>query len=125
MNLNLFENKRKEDGFINKFIEELKKALEDTVSKMQSRNEKNNVLDEYNIYEKRKIFLDNKSRKGNELAWIMDENSVCISADGDGGPIFISEINLPNNAKVGDVYEKVNEKFIYNPDITKELNEIN
>ena len=97
MDLNLFENRKTEDNFINQFIEELKNALENTISQKQNKNEKSNVLDEYNIYEKKKIFLYNKSRKSNELAWIMDDNSVCISEDGDGGPISISEIDLPNN----------------------------
>lgn len=124
MDLNLFENKKIENNFIDNFIEELKKTLEDKMSKMQNRNEKSNVLDEYNIYEKKKIFLDNKSRKGNELAWVMDENSVCISEDGDGGPFFISEINLPNNAKVGEVYEKIDGKYVYNQEITMEVNNI-
>ena len=124
MDLNLFENKKIGNDFINKFIEELKSALSNTKNENKNRNEKSNVLDEYNIYEKKKIFLDNKSRKGNELAWIMDDNSVCISEDGEGGPISISEIELPNDVKVGEVYEKVDEKYIYNPDITIELNKI-
>ena len=128
MDLNLFENRKTEDNFINKFIEELKNALENTlentISQKQNRKEESNVMDEYNRYERRKIFLDNKSRKSNELAWIMDNNSVCISEDGDGGPISISEIDLPNDVKAGEVYEKVDEKYIYNPDITIELNKI-
>lgn len=70
------------------------------------------------------IFLDNKSRKGNDLAWVMDEHSVCISENGDGGPFSISEIDLPSNAKIGEVYEKVDGKYIYNDDITIELKEI-
>ena len=82
------------------------------------------ALEEYNLYERRKIFLDNKSRKGNDLAWIMDEKSVCLSEHGDGGPYAISEIDLPQNAKVGEVYEKVNGKYIYNSDITAKLKEI-
>ena len=77
------------------------------------------------MYEKKKIFLDNKSRKGNELVWIMDKESVCISENGDGGPINISEINLPNDAKVGEVYEKIDGEYVYNPNITEELNKIN
>lgn len=40
------------------------------------------------------------------------------------GPISISEIDLPNNAKVGDVYEKIDEEYVYNPDITSKLKEI-
>lgn len=124
MDLNLFENKKIGNDFIDKFIEELKSAIHNTKNENQNRNEKSNILDEYNLYEKKKIFLDNKSRKGNELAWIMDDNSVCISEDGEGGPVSISEIDLPNDVKVGEVYEKVDEKYIYNPDITIELNKI-
>lgn len=40
-------------------------------------NDENNVLEEYNLYEKKKIFLDNKTKSGNNLAWVMDDNSVC------------------------------------------------
>lgn len=104
MDLNLFDNKRNEDSFIDKFMEELKNALEDTVGKMKSKKENKNVLDEYNRYERQKIFLDNKSRKGNDLAWVMDDKSVCLSEHGDGGPYAVAEINLPQNAKVGEVY---------------------
>ena len=124
MDLNLFENKKLENDFIAKFIEELKSAIHNTKNENKNRNEKSNELDEYNMYEKKKIFLDNKSRKSNELAWIMDDNSVCISEDGDGGPISISEIELPNDVKVGEVYEKVDGKYIYNSNITIELNKI-
>lgn len=121
MDLNLFENRNKENNFIDKFMEELKSALEDTIGKMQNKKENNNVLDEYNRYERQKIFLDNKSRKENDLAWVMDNKSVCLSEHGDGGPYAIDEINLPQNAKVGEVYEKVNGEYIYNSDITTEL----
>ncbi len=124
MDLNLFENQRKEDNFIEKFIEELKSALNNTISEKQNRNETSNELEQYNIYEKKKIFLDNQSRNSNDLAWVMDNNSVCISEHGDGGPFFISEIDLPQNAKVGEVYEKIDNKYVYNPDITMELNKI-
>jgi len=124
LDLNLFENRKTEDNFINKFIEELKNALENTLSQKKNKNEKSNVMDEYNRYEKKKIFLDNKSRKGNELAWVMDEQSVCISENGDGGPIDISEVDLPSNAKVGEVYEKINGEYVYNSDITIKLKEI-
>lgn len=120
MDLNLFDNRKREDSFIGKFINELKNAFENTVNK----NEENNVINEYNIFERKKIFLDNKSRKGNGLAWIMDENSVCISEDGDGGIISIGEITLPNNARVGEVYEKINGEYIYNQNITAKLEEI-
>ena len=124
MDLNLFKNKKTEDNFINKFIDELKSALDKKISQMQNRNEESNVLDEYNVYERRKIFLDNKSRNCNELAWVMDDKSVCLSEDGDGGPMAISKVNLPNNAKVGEVYEKVDGEYVYNPDMTIKLKEI-
>ena len=124
MDLNLFEKINTEDNFISEFIEELKNALENTINKKQNRKEENNVIDEYNRYERKKIFLDNKSKKGNDLAWVMDENSVCISENGDGGPFFINEIDLPNNAKVREVYEKVNGEYVYNSEITIQLKQI-
>lgn len=124
MDLNLFENRNKQNNFIDKFMEELKSALEDTIGKMQNKKENNNVLDEYNRYERQKIFLDNKSRKGNDLAWVMDDKSVCLSEHGDGGPYSVAEINLPQSAKVGEVYKKIDNKYVYNPDITMELNKI-
>ena len=124
MNLGLFENRKINNDFTSKFIEELKNALNNMMNEGRNMNEKNNELEEYNLYEKKKIFLDNKSKRGNVLAWIMDENSVCISEDGDGGPLSINEIDLPNNAKIVEVYEKVNGKYVYNNDITLELKEI-
>ncbi len=124
MDLNLFKNKNEENDIIDNFIEELKSALSETIDEKQNKNENCNELNEYNIYEKKKIFLDNKSRRGNALAWVMDEDSVCISEDGDGGAISINEIDLPKNIKVGEVYEKINEEYIYNPDITTEINKI-
>lgn len=81
-------------------------------------------MEEYNRYERRKVFLDNKSWKGNDFAWIIDEESVCISKHGDGGPFSINEFDIPNNSKVGDVYEKNDGEYIYNPDITAELKEM-
>lgn len=120
LDLNLFDNRKKEDSFIGKFINELKNAIENRTNK----NEENNVINEYNIFERKKIFLDNRSRKGNELVWIMDDNSVCISENGDGGAISINEVDLPTNAKIGKVYEKVNGKYIYNKNITAELEEV-
>ena len=76
------------------------------------------------MFEKKKVFLDNKSRRDNDFAWITDENSACISENGDGGPYFISETDLPPNVKVGEVYEKINGKYVYNDEVTKELNDI-
>ena len=92
--------------------------------KKANEDEGNNILEEYNLYETKKIFLDNKSWKGNDLAWIMDDKTVCLSEHGNGGPYFINEIDLPKYAKIGEVYEKIDEKFIYNATITEELNKI-
>ncbi len=124
MDLNLFDNKRNESSFISKFIEELKSALNNMMNEKRGKSESGNELEQYNLYEKKKVFLDNKTRGSNDLAWIMDNNSVCISEDGDGGPISIGQIDLPEGAKVGEVYEKIDGKYIYNPDITMELSEI-
>ena len=124
MDLNLFENKYIKSNFVSKFIEELKNAQKNVIAEDKNMNAKDNVLEEYNLYERKKIFLDNKSWKGNDLAWVMDEKSVCLSEHGDGGPYAITEIDLPQNAKVGEVYEKINGKYIYNPEITTEVNNI-
>ena len=126
MDLNLFDrrNDNSNNNFIKEFIEELKNALENTINKIQNKKEESNVMEEYNRYERRKVFLDNKSWKGNDFAWVIDEGSVCISEHGDGGPYAISDIDLPKNAKVGEVYEKIDGKYIYNPGITAKLKEI-
>lgn len=124
MNLNLFENQKINNDSTSKFIEELRKALKDILNGGKDVEEKNNELEEYNLYEKKKILLDNKSRKGNDLAWIMDKDSVCISEAGDGGPISVEEIDLPKGIQIGEVYEKIDGKYIYNKNITKEINEI-
>ena len=143
MDLNLFSNRNidnnnsnKNNDFINSFIKELKNSLKnimkedieinqkENISKELNSNEENELLEEYNLYEKRKIFLDNKSWQGNELAWIMDDKSVCLSEHGDGGPYPICEIDLPQNVKVGEVYEKIDGKFVYNETLTEELNKI-
>ena len=126
MDLNLFDRKNdnSNNNFIKEFIEELKNALENTMNKQQNQNEENNIMEEYDRYERRKVFLDNKSWHGNDFAWIMDEGSVCISEHGDGGPYAISDIDLPKNAKIGEVYEKIDGNYIYNSDITAKLKEI-
>ena len=100
MDLNLFEDRKNNNNFVEKFIEELKNSLEKIMKRDENMKNENKDLEEYNLFEKRKIFLDNKSRKGNDLAWITDKNSVCISEHGDGGPCFISEIDLPKNVNV-------------------------
>jgi hypothetical protein len=106
LDLNIFErNNNNSNGFIKEFIRDLKNALKNMMDEGKGMNENDKVLEEYNLYERRKIFLDNKSWKGNGYAWVMDENSVCISENGDGGPCSIFEIDLPKNAKVGEVYE--------------------
>ena len=126
MDLNIFErNNNNSNGFIKEFIRDLKNALKNMMDEGKGMNENDKVLEEYNLYERRKIFLDNKSWKGNGYAWVMDENSVCISENGDGGPCSIFEIDLPKNAKVGEVYEKIDGKYIYNFDMTDKLKEIN
>lgn len=140
MDLNLFNNKEisnnKNNDFINTFIEELKNALKNimnegrnmnqkkNISNEPNSNEENDVMEEYNLYETRKVFLDNKSWKGSDFAWVMDDKSVCLSEHGDGGPYSITDIDLPKDAKVGEVYEKIDNKYVYNPDITMELNKI-
>ena len=137
MNLNLFNDRKidnnfsnKNNDFVNAFIEELKNALKNIMNEGRSMSEEkntskeNNVLEEYNLYEKRKIFLDNKSWKGNEFAWIMDDKSVCVSEHGDGGPYGIDELDLPENVKVGEVYEKINGEYVYNAEVTEEINKI-
>ena len=126
MDLNLFDRKNdnSKNNFIKDFIEELKNALENTMNKRQNKNEENNIMEEYDRYERRKVFLDNKSWNGNSFAWVMDEGSVCISEHGEGGLYAISDIDLPKNAKIGEVYEKIDGKYTYNYDITAKLKEI-
>lgn len=125
MDLNLFGNREKDNNsFVDKFLEELKNSLRNIENKNQNNTQESNVLNEYNLFEKRKIFLDNKSWKGNNFAWITDENSACISEHGNGGPYFLSETDLPPNVKVGEVYEKINGKYVYNDEVTRELNSI-
>lgn len=122
MDLNSVFDRKNDDFFKNEFIKELKDVLKNIINKRH--NEENNVMEEYNRYEKRKVFLDNRSWQGNNLAWIMDEKSVCISENGDGGPYSISDIELPENVKIGEVYEKINGKYVFNPSITAKLKEI-
>lgn len=138
MDLNLFNNKEisKNNNFINTFIEELKNALKNIINESIDTKQKNNiqnesnlnnendVLEGYNLYEAKKIFLDNKSWNGNDLVWVIDDKSVCLSEHGDGGPYFISEIDLPKEAKEGEVYEKIDGKYVYNATITEEINKI-
>lgn len=94
------------------------------ISNEPNSNEENDVMEEYNLYETRKVFLDNKSWKGNDFAWVMDDKSVCLSEHGDGGPYSITDIDLPKDAKVGEVYEKIDGKYVYNAEITEEINKI-
>lgn len=122
MDLNSVFDRKNDDFSKNEFIKELKDVLKNIINKRH--NEENNVMEEYNRYERRKVFLDNRSCQGNNLAWIMDEKSVWISENGDGGPYAISDIELPENVKIGEVYEKINGKYVYNPSITAKLKEI-
>ena len=100
MDLNLFEDRKDSNNFVERFIKELKNSIEKMIKREENMKNNNNDLDEYNLFEKRKIFLDNKSRNTNDLAWITDENSVYISENGDGGIYFISEIDLPQSINV-------------------------
>ena len=141
MKLNLFNNKSinnniQNNDLINSFIEELKKALKNimnegiemeqkkNISDKPNLKEEDDILEGYNLYETKKIFLDNKSWKGNDLAWVIDDKSVCLSEHGDGGPYFLDEIDLPKDVKAGEVYEKIDGKFVYNAAITEELYKI-
>jgi len=112
LDLNLFENREKDNNnFIEKFIQELRDTLinfsnnkhinNDNQNLQKNNNEKEiNIDTKYDLYEKRKIFLDNKSRNGNDLAWITDQKSACISEHGDGGSYFMDELDLPQNVKI-------------------------
>lgn len=122
LNLDLFDHNRIENGYIDNAISEIKSILKNAQNERGNMIEKDDTLNEFEIYEKKKIFLDNISRKGNDLAWIMDENSVCISESGDGGPISISSVKLPSNVSVGQVYEKVDGAYVYSQDLTEKLN---
>lgn len=124
INLNLSANNKIDNEFINKFIKELGETLKKMTKEGGKMTDKSTELDEYNLYEKKKIFLDNKSRNGNDLAWIMDDNSVCISEGGDGGPVSINEISLPENKRIGQVYEKIDGEYVYNEEITMEIDKI-
>ena len=138
MNLDLFNNNENtNDNFITKFIEELKEALENIISivkkedtsiefmeEEEENTEEMTVDEKYDLYEIRKVYLDNISHNGNDLAWITDENSVCISRHGDYGVISADEIELLKNAKVGEVYEKIDGKYVLNMDLTIAINNI-
>ena len=124
INLNIAGDRNFDSEFTNRFIKELREAISKIMKEGKKMNDKNTELEEYNLYEKKKVFLDNKSKNGKELVWIMDENSVCISENGDGGPVSINEINLPENKQVGQVYEKISNKYIYNEEMTNEINRI-
>ncbi len=129
MDLNFFRdrnvtNKNFENNSINTFIDELSKALKNMININENKNNQTNEIDEYALYEKKKIFLDNKTRNGNDLAWIMDDNSVCVSESGDGGPVSIDEVDLPVDRKAGEVYEKVDGRYVYNSEITRAVDAI-
>lgn len=124
LDLNLFDHDKIENGYIDNVISEIKSILKNVQNERKDMIDKESTLNEFELYEKKKIFLDNKSRRGNDLAWIMDENSVCISEAGDGGPMSISDIKLPSNVTVGQVYEKVGDEYVYNQELTAELNKV-
>lgn len=124
LNLDLFDHNRIENGYIDNAISEIKSILKNVQNERENMIEKNNELNEFEMYEKKKIFLDNISRRGNDLAWIMDENSICISESGDGGPISISSVMLPSDFKVGQVYEKIDGAYVYSQDLTEKLSKV-
>ena len=124
LDLDLFEHDKIKRENIYSVISKIKNIFKNTKNVRESMSKNNNHLDEFELYEKKKLFLDNKSRKGNPLAWVMDENSVCISEEGDGGPILITDIKLPSDASVGQVYEKTMKGYVYNQELTVELSGI-
>ena len=130
MNLDLFNNNANtNDNFITKFIEELKETLENTINVTKNESTNTNELtveEEYNLYEKRKIYLDNVSYKGNDVIWYMEEDIICVSEHGDGGLYGINEVDfeLPKNAKAGEVYEKIDGEYVLNTELTIALNNI-
>lgn len=124
LDLNLFEHDRIKKRYIDSAISKIKRILKNVQNERKDMTDKDNILDEFIIYEKKKLFLDNKSRRGNDLAWVMDENSVCVSEAGDGGPMSINDITLPTDIKIGEVYEKINGSYVYNEEITETLSKI-
>lgn len=125
MGLNLFEKGKSKETFVDSFVKELGKYLKDLTNEKNNMKEdikdKNPILEEYDIFEKKKIFLDNKSKNGNPLAWVIDEDSICISEDGDGGATSIDDIKLPKERNVGEVYEKIRDKYILNKGLTNQI----
>lgn len=78
--------------------------MENTNNSKNNLNKSNesNINDEYNLYEKRQIFLDNENiKKGNDIFWIRDKDTVCVSKDRDNRTYYPKEIeDLPKSAKV-------------------------
>lgn len=66
LDLNSFENKKTEDNFISKFIEELKDALENALCKKNFKEE-SNVMEEYNRYERRNVNSDHYALVGGRV----------------------------------------------------------
>lgn len=124
MGLNIFsdtEQKKNADYISSKLLGMLKKNV-----KKEEKEAKEELydMDEYNRYERKKVFLDNKSRNGNELVWVTDDNSVCVSKNGDGGAFSKEEVNLPSDVKIGGVYEKIGGEFVYNLKLTEALKNV-
>lgn len=91
-----------------------------------NKNEEININDEYNLYEKKQIFLDNENiKKGNDIFWIRDEDTVCVSKDRDNRTYYLEEIeDLPKSVQVGDVYEKIDGKYVFNKELTERVKNI-
>lgn len=66
------------------------------------KDDKQNINDEYDLYEKRQIFLDNVNIKsGNDILWIRDKDTVCLSKDRDNMIYYPEEVkDLPQSSKV-------------------------
>lgn len=125
MDLNIFDKGYDDAGTLMKgYIGDLKKLLKENIANRE-KIEREEAARGYDLYETQQIFLDNITRRGNPLAWVMDKDCVCISKDGGGGPYGIEEIeDLPKNLTIGGVYEKIDGKYVHNFEITAKLREV-
>lgn len=66
------------------------------------KNNEKNINNEYDLYEKKQIFLDNINvQTGNDILWFRDDDTICISKDRDHQTYSIDEIeDIPPNANV-------------------------
>ena len=64
MDLNIFErNNNNSNGFIKEFIRDLKNALKNMMDEGKGMNENDKVLEEYNLYERRKMKMEREHTK--------------------------------------------------------------